>query len=220
VVVSFAATLHAPRSAVVTGNPVRTAVVPARYQPPAVEGPFSVLVLGGSLGARVFSNLVPTALVGLPMRGRIRVVQQCRTEDLERVGAAYAAAGIAAEISAFFDDVPARLAAAHLVVARAGASSVAELAVVGRPALLVPLPGAIDDHQRANAAAMSAVGGAVLLDERDLTAERLSAEVAALFGDPERLAAMAAAAAGYGRPDAGEKLADLVEAFAGTEVVR
>jgi len=214
---SYAETRHAPRAAVLTGNPVRApaaAAASAAYAAPGAEGPYSLLVLGGSLGARIFSDLVPAALAGLPARGALRVVQQCRPEDLPRVEAAYRETGIAAELAAFFPDLPARAAAAHLVIARAGASSVAELAVIGRPALLVPLRGAIDDHQAANAAAYEAAGAAVVLHEPGLTAEALGGAIAALLAAPAQLAAMAGAAARFGRSDAAERLADLVEGMA------
>ncbi len=210
VAVSFAGTRHAPRSAVVVGNPVRAEVRAAPYALPD-EGKFEVLVLGGSLGARVMADLVPEALAG--QRAKLRVVQQCRPEDLERVAAVYEKAGVAAELAAFFGDVPARLAAAHLVIARAGASSIAELAVCGRPSLLIPLPGAIDDHQRANAAKLAEAGAAVVLDQDGLTVERVGEAVAGLLADPAQLAKMAAAAARFARADAAERLADLVESL-------
>lgn len=212
VAVSFAGTRHAPGDAVVIGNPVRADVRAAPYGEPG-EGKFEILVLGGSLGARVMADLVPDALAGLA--GKIHVVQQCRPEDLERVAAVYARAGIEAELAAFFPDVPERLAAAHLVIARAGASSVAEFAVCGRPAVLVPLPGAIDDHQRANAAKLVEAGAAVVLDQEGLTPERVGEVVGELLADPVRLKEMAAAAARFGRADAAERLADLVEMLGG-----
>ncbi|HUC17911.1 MAG TPA: undecaprenyldiphospho-muramoylpentapeptide beta-N-acetylglucosaminyltransferase [Acetobacteraceae bacterium] len=212
--VSFAGTLHAPRTAVVTGNPVRAEVQGVAYAPSG-EGPFSILIFGGSLGARVMADLVPEALAGLAERTRLRVVQQCRAEDLKRVAEVYAKAGIRAELASFFADVPERLAASHLVIARAGASSIAELAVSGRPAILVPLPSAIDDHQRANAGALAAAGAAIVLDQVGLTAARMGAAIASLRADPARLAAMAEAAARFGRVDAAERLADLVEALGG-----
>lgn len=173
-----------------------------------------LLVLGGSLGARVFSDVVPAALLALPedLRGRIAVVQQTRPEDLERVRAAYAAAGMDAELSPFFADVAALLSAAHVVIARAGASTVAELAVAGRPAILVPLPGAIDDHQSANAQALAQAGGAIVLPQAGFTAPVLTARVAGLFGDPTGLARMAEAARTQARVDAAARLADRVEA--------
>ncbi|MFO1027383.1 MAG: undecaprenyldiphospho-muramoylpentapeptide beta-N-acetylglucosaminyltransferase [Acetobacteraceae bacterium] len=198
----------------VTGNPVRPeigALAQAGYEAPAER--INLLVLGGSLGARVFSDVVPPALAGLPeaLRRRLSVVQQCRKEDLDRVRAAYDQAGIAAELSAFFPDVAARLSAAHLVIARAGASTVAELAVAGRPAILVPLPGAIDDHQTANAAALADAGGAWVMPQPGFTAKVLTERLDTLLNDPAALSAAAAAARTQGRPDAAARLADLVE---------
>jgi UDP-N-acetylglucosamine--N-acetylmuramyl-(pentapeptide) pyrophosphoryl-undecaprenol N-acetylglucosamine transferase len=171
------------------------------------------LVLGGSLGARVFSDVVPDALRSLPetLRRRLSVVQQTRPEDLQRVTAAYASAGIPAELSPFFPDVAARLIAAHLVIARAGASTVAELAVAGRPSILVPLPGAIDDHQSANARALAAAGGARVVPQTEFTPETLAERLTGLFSAPAVLAEAAVAARGQARPDAASRLADLVE---------
>lgn len=205
--------IPAGTATVVTGNPVRPAIAACAdtpYAPPVADGGIRLLVLGGSLGARVMSDVVPAALVALPpsLRARLALAQQCRQEDLPRVAAAYREAGISAECAPFFTDIPARLARAHLVIARAGASTLAELAVIGRPAILVPLPGAIDDHQSANARAFGA--GAVAVAERDFVPERLAALLAALLADPERLAGMAAAKRGLA--DAAERLADLAEA--------
>jgi UDP-N-acetylglucosamine--N-acetylmuramyl-(pentapeptide) pyrophosphoryl-undecaprenol N-acetylglucosamine transferase len=173
-----------------------------------------LLVLGGSLGARVFSDVVPQAVLALPetLRARISVVQQARAEDVDRVAAAYAGAGIAAEISPFFPDVAARLVAAHLVIARAGASTVAELAVVGRPSILVPLPNAIDDHQSANARALAAAGGAWVVPQPRFTPALLAERLGELLGDPVGLTAAAVAARTQSRADAAARLADLVEA--------
>lgn len=214
---SFAATERVPRgtTTVLTGNPVRpqiAALAGAAYVPP--NGAVRLLVLGGSLGARVFSDVVPDAIAALPeaLRTRLSIVQQCRAEDLARVREAYARLGVAAELAAFFPDVAARLAVAHLVIARAGASTVAELAVVGRPAILVPLPGAIDDHQSANARALVAARGASVIAQRDLTSASLAEQMAALLDEPDMLAHAARAAATIGRADAAERLADLVEA--------
>jgi UDP-N-acetylglucosamine--N-acetylmuramyl-(pentapeptide) pyrophosphoryl-undecaprenol N-acetylglucosamine transferase len=172
-----------------------------------------LLVLGGSLGARVLSDVVPAALAALPddIRTRLTVVQQCRAEDLDRVRAAYASCGIPAELAAFFPKVASLLGAAHLVIARAGASTVAELAVAGRPAILVPLPGAIDDHQSANARALAEARGASVIAQRDFTPGALSQRLAALLASPDMLAHAALAARGLGRPDATARLADLVE---------
>ena len=174
----------------------------------------NLLILGGSLGARVFSDAVPAALAALPQhqRAHLRVTQQCRAEDLERVGQAYAASGIAAELSPFFTEIPARLAAASLVIARAGASTVAELAVAGRPAILVPLPGAIDDHQSANARALAAAGGAWVLPQTEITT--LRDRLASLLAVPDALTRAGAAARTFARPDATARLADLVLAHA------
>lgn len=204
---SFPGTRFAPVNAQTIGNPVRpeiAALAGAGYVPPG-EGEFRVLVLGGSLGARVLSDVVPAALAMHPHRARLRVTQQCRAEDIDRVRAAYDAAGIAAELSDFFGDVAQRLAAAHLVIARAGASTVAELAVAGRPAILVPLPGAIDDHQSANARALA---GAIVMKQMNFTPDAVAASLTAL--DDARLSAMAAQAASVGVADAAERLADLV----------
>ena len=198
----------------VTGNPVRPAFAGiGRYVPPEMD--FRVLVLGGSLGARVFSDVVPAAMAALPeaLRARATIVQQCRAEDVERVRTAYAAAGIAADLGTFFPDVAWHLARAHLVIARAGASTVAELAVAGRPAILVPLPGAIDDHQAANARALADAGGAWVMPQAALSATALAAEIARV-ADPATLARASAAARTLGRADAADVLADAVERLA------
>ena len=210
---SFAGTARVPagRRTEVTGNPVRPAITAQPYAAPADE--IRLLVLGGSLGARVFSDVVPPAVALLPaeLRARLVVTQQCRAEDLDRVRAAYAASAIAATLSSFFADIAGLLAGAHLVIARAGASTVAELAVVGRPAILVPLPGAIDDHQCANARALAQPGGAWVMAQPVATPAALAERLAALFSDPAALTRAAAAAASTGRPDAAPRLADLVE---------
>ncbi len=215
---SLAGTERVPAKvhSVVTGNPVRSAIMAlahAGYTPPG-NGPIRLLVLGGSLGARVFSDIVPSALRALPdtLRARLTVVQQCREEDLDRVTAAYRQAGVQAELATFFTDVADRLRAAHLVIARAGASTVAELAVAGRPSILVPLPGAIDDHQTANARALATAGGAWVIPQPGFTATELAGRLAALLADPDALALAADAASGLGRADAAARLADLVEA--------
>ncbi len=200
---------------VVTGNPVRAEVVAladAAYQPIRADGEIRLLVLGGSQGASVLSEVVPPALARLPdaIRARLRVTQQCRPEDIEDVRRLYAEKSISSELAPFFSDVPARLVAAHLVIARAGASTISELEVTGRPSILVPLPGAMDDHQTANAASLAASGGAWVIPQPNFTAEEVSARVAALVGDAGALAAASAAARGRGRLDAAERIADLV----------
>ena len=200
----------------VTGNPVRpgiAALADAGYAAP--DGTIRLLVLGGSLGARVFSDVVPAALLALPenLRARLSVTQQCRPEDLDRVRAAYAEAGIAAELAPFFSDVAERLQTAHLVIARAGASTVAELAVAGRPSILVPLPGANDDHQTGNARALADAGGAWVIPQPRFTPTALAEKLTELLNNPAALSAAAAGARTQARPNAAARLADLVEAL-------
>ncbi|WP_299440815.1 undecaprenyldiphospho-muramoylpentapeptide beta-N-acetylglucosaminyltransferase [uncultured Rhodospira sp.] len=197
------------------GNPVRPGMLAVReapYAAPDEAGPIRVLVTGGSQGARALTDLVPAALATLPddLRGWLEVAQQCRPEDLERARAAYAEAGITAETATFFDDMPRRLAAAHLVICRAGASTVAELTCVGRPAVLIPFPHAIDDHQAANARALEEAGAAWLMPQDSLDAATLAERLAALLSDGPALSTAAANARDLGRPDAAERLADLV----------
>lgn len=197
------------------GNPVRDAVRTLRdvpYEPPGADGPIRMVVIGGSQGAASFSTVIPEAIASLPedLRQRLRLAQQCRPEDLERVQSFYAARGIDAECAPFFRDFPARLAGAHLVVARAGASTVAELTTSGRPSVLIPFPHATEDHQRANALAVDEVGASILLPHEAFTAEALRQHLVTLFTDPRRLAGMAWAAREAGHPDAASRLADIV----------
>jgi UDP-N-acetylglucosamine--N-acetylmuramyl-(pentapeptide) pyrophosphoryl-undecaprenol N-acetylglucosamine transferase len=198
-----------------TGNPVRPAVRKAAeqaYVPPGKDGPVRILVFGGSQGARVMSEVAPAAIERLPaeVRKRVEVTQQCRTEDVAAVKGIYWRLGLSAEVRTFFDDLPARMAAAHLVIARSGAATVSELAAIGRPSVLVPLPHALDQDQLANASALAALGGALIMLENDFTPEALSAEIARLVAAPQSLSAMAQAARRGGRADAAEALADLV----------
>jgi len=162
------------------------------------------------------SDLVPPAIAVLPeaTRRSLRITQQCRPEDMDRVREAYAQMGVEAALQPFFDDMPARIAAAHLVVSRSGASTVAELSVIGRPAIMVPLPHALDQDQKANAEVLARAGGGWMIEQRDMSPERLAGDLADLVADPGRLAKAAAAAQLIGRPDAAEKLADLVERVA------
>ncbi len=196
----------------VTGNPVRPGFTQAI--PVASGHTLTVLVLGGSLGARVLSDAVPAALAALPpeLRSRLHVVQQCRAEDIGRVGQSYAGSGISSELSTFFTDIPTRMAQATLVIARAGASTVAELAVAGRPAVLIPLPGAIDDHQSANAQALARAGAAWVIAQPGMAT--LGSRLATLLADPDALARAGTAARSIARPDAATRLADLVLAHA------
>ena len=213
---SHVATVRVPAGARtrVTGNPVRPAIAALAAAPyaPAAED-VRLLVLGGSLGARVLSDVVPAAVAALPpaLRVRLRIAQQCRAEDIARVRDGYAALGIAADLAPFFADVAGRLAAAHLVIARAGASTVAELAVIGRPAILVPLPHAIDDHQSVNARALSDAGAAWTMAQPAFTAGALAARLELLLAEPAMLADAAARAASLGRAAAAARLADLAE---------
>jgi UDP-N-acetylglucosamine--N-acetylmuramyl-(pentapeptide) pyrophosphoryl-undecaprenol N-acetylglucosamine transferase len=198
-----------------TGNPVRPAVVAVRdlpYQAPETTGPVRLLIIGGSQGARILSRVVPDALKALPadLKARLVVSQQVRPEDAEAVEAAYRDSGLNVETKRFFDDIPARLAAAHLVLARSGGSTTAELTVAGRPALLVPFAGAIADEQTANARVLVEQGAAWLLSEADFTAERVAGLLTRLLNDGAGLARAAAASRSLGEPAAAERLADLV----------
>jgi UDP-N-acetylglucosamine--N-acetylmuramyl-(pentapeptide) pyrophosphoryl-undecaprenol N-acetylglucosamine transferase len=202
-----------------TGNPVRPAVREASTIPfpPHGDGDrLNLLIFGGSQGARYLSEVVPPALALLEpaLLARLAVTQQCRPEDLDGVRAAYEKLGLTADLSPFFRDLPARIAGSHLMISRAGASTVAELAAIGRPAIMVPLPHALDHDQHANAAILADVGGGWTIRQEELTPERLAIELKHLFSRPERLAKAAAAAKAVGRLDAAEKLADLVEAVA------
>lgn len=200
---------------VITGNPVRAEVVAladAAYAPPTAGGPVRLLVLGGSQGASVLSDVVPPALALLPedIRARLQVTQQCRPEDIDGVRDLYARKSIASELAPFFNDVAARLVSCHLVIARAGASTISELEVTGRPSILVPLPGAMDDHQTANAASLAASGGAWVIAQPGFTAEEVSGRIEALVRDPDALSVASSAARGRARLDAAERIADLV----------
>ncbi|MDR3498154.1 MAG: undecaprenyldiphospho-muramoylpentapeptide beta-N-acetylglucosaminyltransferase [Parvibaculum sp.] len=202
---------------VVTGNPVRDAVTQLAGAPyvAANGGRINLLVFGGSQGARVMSDIVPGALARLPapLRSRIDVVQQARAEDLERVRAVYDAAGIRADLQSFFDDMPARIAASHLVIGRSGASTVAELCVIGRPSILVPLPHSLDNDQKANAEKLEAAGAAFMIEQKNFTEEALAGRLTQLFADSATLAAAAKSALAQGQPRAVVRLADLVEAL-------
>jgi UDP-N-acetylglucosamine--N-acetylmuramyl-(pentapeptide) pyrophosphoryl-undecaprenol N-acetylglucosamine transferase len=219
IALSFTGVLdQAPRlaaKAVHTGNPVRPAVIAAAAAPyPALtaDGLFCLLVFGGSQGARIMSEIVPAAIERLDpaLQARLLVGQQARGEDLAQARDTYGRLRISAEVAPFFPDLPARIAAAHLVVSRSGASTVAELAVIGRPAILVPLPHALDQDQQANAAVLEKAGGAIRLPQVDFTPELLAAEITRLAAEPGRLVAMASAAKSAGAIDAAERLADLV----------
>lgn len=198
-----------------TGNPVRPAVehlAGAPYEPPRPDGPIRLLVFGGSQGARALSELVPAAIALLPdtLRAHLDIVQQCRPEDIESVRAAYGASGVKAELAAFFTDLPERMAHAHLVVSRSGASTISELTVIGRPSLLVPYPFATDDHQSSNAQVLVDAGAAWSMQQRNLSPQSLAALLEKVLNAPDELASRAAKAASLGKPDAAQRLADLV----------
>lgn len=202
-----------------TGNPVRQAVLDhaaAPYVAPG-QGDLHLLVIGGSQGARVLSDVVPAAIAALPddLRARLRVSHQARAEDQDRVTAAYADAGVQAEVQPFFTDVPERLAQAQLVISRSGASSLADITVIGRPAILIPFAAAAGDHQTANAQALAEAGAALVQPESVLDAPGLTRDIRAILNDPARASQMAAAALSLARPDAARRLYDLV-----TEIAR
>jgi UDP-N-acetylglucosamine--N-acetylmuramyl-(pentapeptide) pyrophosphoryl-undecaprenol N-acetylglucosamine transferase len=204
----------------VVGMPMRPAIVAAaavKYATPEADGPLRLLVTGGSQGARVMADIVPPAIEKLDpsLWSRLLVTQQVRDEDMTRVRAVYDRLKIKAELAPFFTDLPARLASSHLVVSRSGAGTVAELGAIGRPSILVPLPGSIDQDQFANAGVLAQAGGALRIPQGDFTPDRLAAELSALAAEPGRLIAMAAGARTVGRLDAAERLADLVAKVAG-----
>lgn len=200
----------------VVGNPVRPAIralFDQPYVPPTPDGPLRLLITGGSQGARLLSELPPEAIAALPddLRRRLVVQQQTRPESMETARRVYRNAVVDAEIAPFFRDVASRLGAAHLVVGRAGAGSVCEIAVAGKPAILVPLAIALDDDQGQNAKLLADAGGAEIARENQLTVDSLAGALAKLLTNPGRLARMAAASRSVAIPDAAERLADVVE---------
>ncbi|MDB5656424.1 MAG: UDP-N-acetylglucosamine--N-acetylmuramyl-(pentapeptide) pyrophosphoryl-undecaprenol [Tardiphaga sp.] len=208
------------RKTTTTGTPMRPAILAAAavpYAVPSLTGPLRLLVVGGSQGARIMADIVPAAIERLEpaLWNRLVLTQQVRDEDLARVRAVYDKLKIKVELAPFFSDLPARLASSQLVVSRSGAGTVAELAAIGRPSILVPLPGAIDQDQFANAGVLVDAGGAIRLAQDEFTPDRLAAEISALAAEPARLAAMAVGARKVGRLDAAERLADLVAKVAG-----
>jgi UDP-N-acetylglucosamine--N-acetylmuramyl-(pentapeptide) pyrophosphoryl-undecaprenol N-acetylglucosamine transferase len=202
------------------GNPVRAAVLEregAPYIPPG-DYPMQILVIGGSQGARILSDVAPKAIAALPdaILRNLRVSHQAREEDVERVTRVYASAGIDAEVQPFFRDVPARISEAQLVISRAGASSLADIAVIGRPSILVPYAAAADDHQTANARALVEAGAAIRIRESRLDVTTLTEQIATVFENPRGATMMAHAALAQGLPDAPQRLADRIEALSGT----
>ncbi len=204
---------------VTTGNPVRPAVLEAAqvpYAPAEVNGKFNLVVLGGSQGAQFFASAIPSAICLLDETEirRLNVTQQARPEDMQNVEAAYQRLSLGADVSPFFSDMAARMASAHLIICRSGASTVSEVSVIGRPAIFVPYPFALDHDQAANASMLVAQGGGEVVVQKDLSNEKLASLLRAALNEPDRLAAMAEAAKTAGKPDATNLLADLVEAIA------
>jgi UDP-N-acetylglucosamine--N-acetylmuramyl-(pentapeptide) pyrophosphoryl-undecaprenol N-acetylglucosamine transferase len=199
--------------ATLTGNPVRPMVVAAAATPyPAPTDPLRLLIFGGSQGARIMADVVPAAikLIAPELRARLAIVQQARAEDLDRVRSVYGNLTLPFEVAPFFSDLPVRIASSHLVIARSGASTVAELSAIGRPSILVPLPHALDQDQFANAGVLEKAGGAIRLAQDQFTPRRLADEIATIVAARQRLTAMAVAAQSLGRLDAADRLADLV----------
>ena len=219
VAAAFPIARFAPRDKskiVLTGNPLRPEVEAlwgASYNVPVASGPIRLLVFGGSQGARALSEVVPAALTRLPqdMKMRLTVVQQCRPEDMEQVRQVYANAEIRCQLESFFSDLPQRMAESHLVIARSGAGTVAELMAIGRPAILVPLPGALDDNQAPNADILDRAGAGWKIRQSDLTPDSLAQMIIQIFADPLALARRATAAHALATPNAAAKLADVVD---------
>lgn len=220
---SFDKTRYADRftiDKIVTGNPVRDRVRTVAQTPyPGLTdtGEIRLVIFGGSQGAKAISDIVPGAIATLPeaLRQRLSIVQQCRAEDIERVAAVYRQAQTDAELAAFFTDLPERIAQSHLVIGRSGASTIAELTVLGRPAILVPLPGALDADQKNNALVVEGAGGGWVAEQATLSPQSLGTRLTTLLTDPAALTKAAAAARSLGQPHAVEKLADLAETLSG-----
>jgi UDP-N-acetylglucosamine--N-acetylmuramyl-(pentapeptide) pyrophosphoryl-undecaprenol N-acetylglucosamine transferase len=204
----------------VTGNPVRDrvrAVADTPYPALGPTGPIRLVIFGGSQGARAFADIVPPAIALIPeaIRHRLQIVQQCRAEDLDRVAEAYRQAKVNVELATFFDDLPERMSRCHLVIGRSGASTIAEICVLGRPAIMVPLPGSIDNDQKNNALVVDAAGGGWIAEQATLSPLSLGTRLENLLTEPAALQKAAAAARSLGQPRAVEKLADLAELLAG-----
>lgn len=220
VATSFASMIGLPDAAkgklIVTGNPVRAVALDekASAYPPLGQGqPFNLVVFGGSQGAKFFSDFMPLVFAEMSkaLCKNIVIIQQCREEDLPRVKASYDELGLKAELQAFFNDLPKRIAASHLVISRSGASTIAELGVIGRPAIMVPLPHAIDNDQLRNAQSFAGVGAGWVCPQKELVAKEFAALLERLMADRAGLKKAAESALSHGKPDAAERLADLVE---------
>ena len=205
---------------IVTGNPVRDRVrvlAGMPYPPLEADGPVNLVVFGGSQGAKALSDIVPEAIALIPevLRQRLRIVQQCRAEDLDRVAEVYRRAKVNVELAPFFTDLPERIAKSHLVIGRSGASTITELCVIGRPSILVPLPGALDADQKNNAMVVDTAGAGWIAEQATLSPQSLGTRLTDLITDPATLTKAAAAARALGQPRAVEKLADIAERLAG-----
>ena len=208
---------------VVTGNPVRDrvrAVSGTPYPELTAESPIRIVIFGGSQGAKALSDIVPSAIAAIPetLRHRLHLVQQCRADDLDRVAEIYRKAKVNVELEAFFSDLPERIARSHLVISRSGASTIAELTVLGRPAILVPLPGSLDADQKNNALVVDAAGGGWIAEQATLSPQSLATRLTSLLTDPATLIKAADAARSLGQPRAVEKLADLAEMLSGKNI--
>jgi len=200
------------------GNPVRAAVLERAESGYIAPGdyPMEILVIGGSQGARILSDVIPPAIASLPANrlNNLRVSHQARGEDEDRVRAFYQEHGIAAEVQPFFTDVPRRMSEAQLIISRAGASSVADISVIGRPSILIPFAAATGDHQTANARGLVEAGAAILIPESQLTPENVAEQIMTVLDNPEAAMHMSRAASGFGKPEATESLVSLVETLA------
>lgn len=217
----FADTLNLEK--VVTGNPVRDkvrALAGTPYPPLDASGPLRLFVVAGSQGARAFSDIVPEAIRLLPdrMRQRLQIAQQCRAEDLDRVTETYRQLKVNVELATFFDDLPERVSRSHLMICRSGASTIADACVLGRPMIMVPLPGSLDADQKNNALVVDAAGGGWIAEQATLTPQTLASRLATLLSDPATLTKAADAARSLGQPRAVEKLADVAEMLSGKNV--
>ena len=217
VAASFPSMIGLPEAAksklVLTGNPVRAVALNEKAAPYPGEGRFNLVVFGGSQGAKFFSDFMPQVFAQMPeaLRKKILLTQQCRDEDLARVKRAYTEFGVVAELQAFFSDMPKRIAESHLVISRSGASTIAELGVIGRPAIMVPLPHAIDNDQLRNAQSFAGVGAGWVCPQKELEPKAFAELLARLIGDHTGLKKAAESALSHGKPDAAERLADVVE---------
>ena len=217
VAASFGSMIGLPDEAksklVLTGNPVRAVALNEKAALYPTQELFSLVVFGGSQGAKFFSDFMPQVFAEMPeiLRKKIILTQQCREEDLPRVKAAYDKLGLKSELQAFFNDMPKRIASSHLVISRSGASTIAELGVIGRPAIMVPLPHAIDNDQLRNAQSFAEAGAGWVCPQKELEPKSFAALLARLIGDRPSLKKAAESALSHGKPDAAERLADLVE---------